>query len=496
MHHLDGHLSLFLRQNLYISINFNVPMRRVILSCFLAIVSCVALFASSVEIPITIQIDYATSNALYIQKAHLDDAQLSTTHRIDLTNGYARFVYQVNQGEFIDLVYNGYTIPMYLDQTSAPTIALDARNIAKTLKFSGKGAADNNLIADYYRALGGTGKVTKDCAYLNIYFDQSADGIANTSDATAYAQAINATYQRQVNSLSSHQSSSQRKVYDFYTKKALYDKEADKINWILARLDMLSATEIESAKRALNMSDRVITQGNNDVNHPAYRNLLKAASIWKYLPNDVRKFRAYTKIYPLIEQNFSGEARCYLTSQLLVKVYEKSGESELGRSKIGELSQACPKYTDQIMEMYGSDISGVEDIAAVDIDMIDKAGSLISLEDYMGKVVYISFWASWCKPCIAGFKKSKDVRKQLQDLGVVLINVSIDKKEEAWRDAMIRYNPQGINTWAISLQDLSKDYDISAIPLYHIVNKQGKFAYLSTEGGRNIVEEFRTLVEQ
>jgi len=146
--------------------------------------------------------------------------------------------------------------------------------------------------------------------------------------------------------------------------------------------------------------------------------------------------------------------------------------------------------------LYGSDISGVEDIAAVDIDMIDKTGSLVSLEDYAGKVVYISFWASWCKPCIAGFKKSKEIRKQLQDLGVVLINVSIDKKEEAWRDAMIRYHPQGINTWAISLQDLAKDYDISAIPLYHIVNKQGKFAYLSTEGGRNIVEEFRTLVEQ
>ena len=81
-------------------------------------------------------------------------------------------------------------------------------------------------------------------------------------------------------------------------------------------------------------------------------------------------------------------------------------------------------------------------------------------------------------------------------MGVVLLNVSIDKKEEAWRDAMIRHNPLGINTWAISLNDLSKDYDISAIPLYHIVSKQGKFAYLSDKGGRDIVEEFRILVEQ
>jgi thiol-disulfide isomerase/thioredoxin len=471
-------------------------MRRVILSYLLAIISTIGLLASSIEVPITIQVENATCNALYIQKAHLEDTQLSTTHRIDLTEGYARFVYTVDQSGFIDLLYNGYTIPIYLDQSSSPTIQWDERNIAKSLQFDGKGAADNNLMADYYRTLGGTSVHIKECSYLDIYFDQSAVDAAGSSDAVTYAQAVDATYQRQMNSLSRYQPSSQAKVYDFYVKKALYDKEANKLNWILARLDILSASEVASAKQVLNLNDQVIIQGSGDVNHPAYRNLLKAASIWKYLPNNARKHRAYTKIYPLIEQNFSGEARCYLTSQLLVKVYEKSGESELGRSKIGELSQSCPQYTNQIMDMYGSDISGVEDIAAVDIDMIDKSGSLVSLEDYAGKVVYISFWASWCKPCIAGFKKSKEIRKQLQDLGVVLINVSIDKKEEAWRDAMIRYNPQGINTWAISLQDLAKDYDISAIPLYHIVNKQGKFAYLSTEGGRNIVEEFRVLVEQ
>ncbi len=471
-------------------------MRRIILSCFVAIVYTIAVYAGTVEIPITIQVQNASTNILYIQQAHLDQSQLTKTHRIDLTNGYAQFVYQVEQSGFIELVYNGYIIPMYLDKHSVPTVSFDGSRIAETLHFSGTGAANNNFIAEYAKVIGGTEKVTKECSYLEIYFGKLRQYSAQTLNAQSFAKANAETYNNQLNVLSTHRSSIDNEVYDFYAKKALYDREASKLLWMLERSGALGEQNILSEKNTLGLDESVVQKGGGDINHPAYQNLLKASAIWKYLPNDINKHRAYSKIYPLIEQNFYGESRCYLTSHLLVKVYEKSGETELGRSKISQLQNECPQYTAQIMEMYGGDISGVENIAAAEIDMMDKAGGLVALGDYRGKVVYMSFWASWCKPCIEGFKKTKEIRKQLQDMGVVLVNISIDKKEEAWRDAMIRHNPLGVNTWALSLQELAKDYDISAIPLYHIVNKQGKFSYLSNEGGRNIVEEFRTLVEQ
>lgn len=448
-------------------------------------------FAASFEIPIIIQVENATTSTLYIQEAHLNQGQLTKTHRIDLKNGYAQFVYPVEDGSFIELIYNGYKIPMYLHKRSTPTVSFNAHSITETLHYSGIGSADNNFIAKYFKGLGGTSEVVKECAYMDIYFNSVAQNSSSVLAKESFLSALEKTHQWQKNLLSNERANISQKVYDFYSKKALFDKESNKLLWILDRLDVLNSQDIEAAKSTLNFNDN----RNDFVDHPAFQNLLKASAIWKYLPNDIRKYRAYAKIYSIIESDFSGEAQCFLSAQLLVKVYEKSGESELGRSKINNIKDHCPSYLDQIMEMYGGDISGVENIAAPEIDMVNKSGGLVAIEDYKGQVVYISFWASWCKPCIEGFKKSKDIRKQLQDLGVVLINISIDKKEEAWRDAMIRHNPLGINTWAISLQDLAKDYDISAIPLYHIVNKQGKFAYLSNNGGRNIVEEFRVLVE-
>lgn len=473
-------------------------MKRVLLPCFIVFFVFFAIgVLSAKDIRIKIQVKNATTTAVYIQQAHLEVGQLTKTHRIDLsTSGYAEFIYPIANASFIEFNYNDYVFPVYVDTDSSPSITFDGQNVSNTLQFSGVGSADNNFIAAFDQLSGGTQLASMECAYLDILFSQTMVSQGQQSSANDFVKKLNQRFDAQQGLIAQYSSTISSTVKKFYTTKATYLRESDKLYWILYRYNQLDAGAIQSAKAQLNLGQGVSWNDATAINNPSYKNALKANAIYNYLPNDPFQNRAYTKIYTQIEGQLSGESKCYLTTHLLVKVYEKSGDSELGRLKISQLQNACPQYTDAVMRMYGGDISGVENISAEDIDMIDKSGNLISLTDYQGKVVYVSFWASWCKPCIAGFKKSKDIRKRLQDLGVVLLNVSIDKKEEAWRDAMIRHNPLGVNTWAISLQDLAKDYDISSIPLYHIINKQGKFAYLSDQESRDIVDEFRLIVEQ
>ena len=473
-------------------------MKRILLqyAIFLFVI-CISDALVAKDIRIKMQVHNASTNAVYIQEAHLEQGQLTKTHRIDLdASGYAEFIYPISASGFVEFNYNGYLIPVYLDTHSSPSISFDGQNISNTLQFSGAGSADNNFIAAFDQLSGGTQMASMDCAYLDILFTQMMVDKGHHASAAEYLDALNRRYNAQQNLLAQHGSSVSNTVKNFYTTKAKYQRESDKLYWIMYRHNQLDASAIQSAKAQLNLGQGLIWSNNAAVHNSAYKNALKAYAIYNYLPNDPFQSRAYAKIYTQIEDQLSGESKCYLTTHLLVKVYEKSGNSDLGRSKISGLQNACPQYTEAVMQMYGGDISGVENISAQDIDMIAKSGNLVSLTDYQGKVVYISFWASWCKPCIEGFKKSKDIRKRLQDMGVVLLNISIDKEEEAWRDAMIRHNPLGVNTWAISLQDLAKDYDISSIPLYHIINKQGKFAYLSDQESRDIVDEFRLLAEQ
>ena len=87
------------------------------------------------------------------------------------------------------------------------------------------------------------------------------------------------------------------------------------------------------------------------------------------------------------------------------------------------------------------------------------------------------------------------MRSQLEDIGITLLNVSIDETSDAWTTSLNKQKLSGVNAKAIKA-DLYPDYQISSIPLYEIIDKNGRFRYLSDAIDRNIIEEFRSFLKE
>lgn len=54
----------------------------------------------------------------------------------------------------------------------------------------------------------------------------------------------------------------------------------------------------------------------------------------------------------------------------------------------------------------------------------DKNGEALTLNNYIGEVLVVNSWASWCPHCVADFSVLSDVQNEFKDSGVVVLTIN------------------------------------------------------------------------
>ncbi|WP_020526355.1 carboxypeptidase-like regulatory domain-containing protein [Flexithrix dorotheae] len=88
--------------------------------------------------------------------------------------------------------------------------------------------------------------------------------------------------------------------------------------------------------------------------------------------------------------------------------------------------------TDQFEKM-----SALEEGIAKDI--LKQENKLDSLIANIDSILVIDLWASWCRPCMLEFHKSKFNREKFSASGVKFLMVSIDEDVDSWRNAILNF---------------------------------------------------------
>ena len=96
----------------------------------------------------------------------------------------------------------------------------------------------------------------------------------------------------------------------------------------------------------------------------------------------------------------------------------------------------------------------------------------LKLSSLKGKVVYIDFWASWCKPCRKSFPFMNNMHKQYGKKGLKVIGINLDSEKSDADNFLkkypasftIAYDPQG---------KTPESYKLSVMPTSYIVDRKG-----------------------
>ena len=101
----------------------------------------------------------------------------------------------------------------------------------------------------------------------------------------------------------------------------------------------------------------------------------------------------------------------------------------------------------------------------------DLDGKLVKSSDFLGKVVILDFWATWCAPCKVEIPGFIALQKQYGEQGLVVIGVSLDNEPAVVRRFMADF---GMN-YRVVLGDLMllQAFGGTAIPTTVIIDRAG-----------------------
>ena len=115
--------------------------------------------------------------------------------------------------------------------------------------------------------------------------------------------------------------------------------------------------------------------------------------------------------------------------------------------------------------------------AALNDTFLSEEGDTIMfseiLEKYQGKTIFIDVWAGWCRDCIEGFPKLKELQSKHSD--VVFLFLSLDRTLESWNNSIKKYDLEGEHYYMSSGWDgpFGEFLDLDWIPRYMVVDKTG-----------------------
>lgn len=128
--------------------------------------------------------------------------------------------------------------------------------------------------------------------------------------------------------------------------------------------------------------------------------------------------------------------------------------------------------------------------------LVPLAGEPVALSAYQGKVIVLSFWASWCKPCKRELPRLEELSTRYGPRGAIFLTVNEDEDPSA-RDKYLAKSPLSLPIFLDEGGALAKHFGSAqgGLPLTVLISKDFKVAKVDSGFGTGWHDEFTAALD-
>ncbi len=384
--------------------------------------------------------------------------------------------FDLKQGSYYYIIYNRRNTLIYLTPGDELGVSFAKNDLLNTINFTGKGSEINNYLKRRHLKEVGT-YAQKNNWYTKTFSEYNAILDKNKKEQTE-ALAEFAKGKKIKGDLAYFLKLEQANIdglwgtyYTQYPSYHAYHTKTDpKEQWGNIDADLVEANikddpELLASKAYRDFLNQVSMSYTDRRLNEAGTTQITRPQFISQVYDDVEKVAGYAWL------------KEYLKARIIFEQVDKNGLDGMEKAIEDARKNVTQKSYAAAVEKAVSKWERVKPgTMATDILGVDVDGNEVKLSDFKGKIVYIDVWATWCGPCRREIPFLEKMEKDFHDEDVVFLSVSIDKDKTAWEKMVRNDEMKGtqIHTPGAWGSDLCKTYNITGIPRFMLIDKEGK----------------------